>query len=165
MGVFIHKTFYAACLRWAGVLLLLLVAEVQPFFAQGRKYISVQTGNWNNASTWTSIPSGGTTPGPNDTVIISATHTVSLSADASCNKIMVYGTFQVADRNFTCSDSAFIKSGGTITANSTTGNKNFKNYSRVLLKKYFGVYRKGLLTLQKKNHHLWNLLQTWNTLL
>ncbi|MGC8803759.1 MAG: hypothetical protein ACP5PS_08325 [Bacteroidales bacterium] len=63
------------------LLLLLLMGGVLPIVAQ-KKFISVQTGNWNNAATWTSVPSGGT-PGANDTVIISAGHTVSLTAAAT----------------------------------------------------------------------------------
>ncbi|HOK99548.1 MAG TPA: hypothetical protein PLD12_10450, partial [Bacteroidales bacterium] len=127
------KFFGKKTLQWKNVpllgmgkgvlLLLLLMGWLQPVVAQ-KKFISVQTGNWNNAATWTSVPAGGT-PGANDTVIISAGHTVTLTAATSCNKIRVYGTLQVANQDFTCSDSAFIMSGGVITANNTTGTKSF----------------------------------------
>ena len=61
-----------------------------PYFAIGAgiqdTYYSYQTGSWNNATTWTSDPSGtlqigATIPGDNDKVVILTGRTVSLPAD------------------------------------------------------------------------------------
>ena len=57
-----------------------------------RTYYSYQTGNWSDASTWTSDPSGtlqigNTSPGVNDYVVILAGRTVTLSSDVSGTNI------------------------------------------------------------------------------
>ncbi len=44
-------------------------------------------GNWNNAATWT----GGVIPGASDDVIIQGNYTVTVTANASCNSILVVG--------------------------------------------------------------------------
>ncbi|MEJ5265870.1 MAG: immunoglobulin domain-containing protein, partial [Bacteroidales bacterium] len=117
------RSLHIAVRRGTGLLLLLVMGWIQPLQAQ-KKFTSVQTGNWNAPATWTAVPAGGT-PGSNDTVIISAGHTVTLTADASCNKIRVYGTLQVAGYSFSCGDSTIVLSGGLITDNNTGGSTTF----------------------------------------
>jgi hypothetical protein len=127
-----------------------------PYFCIGASiqdtYYSYQTGSWNNATTWTSDPSGtlqiGTTiPGDNDKVVILTGRTVSLPADVttltldvtidaggfldqtiykftnSLYAIRGQGTVRLASANFPASViNTFINAGGGTTEYSNTAN-------------------------------------------
>lgn len=68
--------------------------EIRVSYAVGfnKRYFSYKSGNWNNATTWTTDP-GGTTlvgsavPGDNDEVVILSGRTVTLSADISSKEM------------------------------------------------------------------------------
>jgi hypothetical protein len=127
-----------------------------PYFCIGASiqdtYYSYQTGSWNNATTWTSDPSGtlqiGTTiPGDNDKVVILTGRTVSLPADVttltldvtidaggfldqtiykftnSLYAIRGQGTVRLASANFPASViNTFINAGGGTTEYNNTAN-------------------------------------------
>ncbi|MCX7986630.1 MAG: immunoglobulin domain-containing protein, partial [Bacteroidales bacterium] len=107
-----------------GIVLLLLFSGVALCSLAQYKFISIQTGNWNNSSTWTSIPGGGSVPAASDTVVISSGHTVTLTANASCSRLDIYGTLQVAANNLTCSGNTTLFPVSSLTDNNIGGTSN-----------------------------------------
>lgn len=61
------------------------------------QYTSQASGNWSTTTTWS--PNG--TPGANDTVTISGGYTVTVTATASCRRLMLYNVAGVGSANNT----------------------------------------------------------------
>jgi hypothetical protein len=78
------------------------------------------TGNWNAGSTWV----GGNVPQPGDDVVINASATITVTADATCNSISWTGN-PTATRTFTINSGVTLTVTGDITlAASTNNNRN-----------------------------------------
>ncbi|MCX6249651.1 MAG: hypothetical protein NTX61_02760 [Bacteroidetes bacterium] len=82
-------------------------------------FVSVTSGNWSDNATWgTGV---GVLPGIGDDVTVSATHTVTIAAAASCNSLIINGTLQyggTAILNLTIANGVNITSTGVFTVNS-----------------------------------------------
>lgn len=96
-------------------------------------FSSKANGNWNSASTW-NITSGSDPdgiPDVSDNVRINSAHTVSLTANADCNTITLYGSSgnqaQLAIGTFTFTVAASVSISGGLNSVITIGNNGIFN--------------------------------------
>lgn len=90
----------------------------------GTTYISVQSGNWATASTW----STGNVPGANDNVIINNGHTVTINQNATCHNLTIgqgtSGILRIGNNNtsrtVTVSGNVNIFAGGQFIVNTVS---------------------------------------------
>ena len=74
-------------------------------------YCAVEDGNWNNASTWSTIYGGiggAGVPGANDNVIIGTGVNVTVNVNSACNNLTIEPT-----ATLTCANHRFIVNGTT----------------------------------------------------
>jgi hypothetical protein len=109
---------------FSGLLIAILVC---PLFAMGQTttYYSQNSGNWSDASTWDTNSGGGGAsgvPSDSDNAIIQSGHTVSMTANAACKMILLYGNLSCSTYTFSITDSIWRSTGkidatlGTISA-------------------------------------------------
>lgn len=112
-----QKADHSATRRAIAVLLACLFVLLFSAEASATNCTSQASGDWSNASTWTSCD--GSVPDGGDTVTIASGHTVTLNTDSTIQQIVVNGTLQVdaAPRTLTFAQT----SGSTVFARGAGG--------------------------------------------
>jgi len=113
----------------------------------GGNKISINTGNWNTATTWspTGVPNSG------DDVTIASNHTVSINANASCNNLTIGNTGAAAKLEFVGAAKTFsINSNLTVTTGATF-NVNVNSNSTHNLYSNGNVSNSGIINFSSGN--------------
>lgn len=123
-------------------------------FSQGQTKTSNGSGNWNTATIWT--PTG--VPTATDDVVISDGTTVSLNANASCNKLTVGSGVSAAVLQFSGNTTLTVSIGGDITINSLSSFSILTNSNRTHSITLSGnIINNGTLDMQADANSLCNI--------
>ena len=112
------------------ILVVCFIFLFNAYTSEAATRYSVNTGNWNSTSTWSTSSGGGSgasVPVAGDIVYIEGNKTVTVNVNASCASISIAAgsMLSVAGYNLTVSSTTTVS--GTMRFTSTTGTKTFGN--------------------------------------